>query len=211
MAGNATNRFGGNALMAGGILFALAVVLHPDVSTFEKASAVGGGIWAASHWAYLFADVLLIAGLILLSRQLAAGAGAGLGAVALAAGTIGFVLDVVTTGGHMSSFPAALAAGTPNAQAMYDTISIVNGGIGGVSIFGINLGLLVLGLAVRKDGWNAPVALGAIVVGALQLALTFYGVFTGQALFASGAASIVLGVLTPLAYAYVGWAFSLKG
>jgi len=210
MAGNSTNRFGGNALLAGGILFAVAVVLHPDVSSFEKARAVGAGIWAASHWAYLFGDVLLIAGLITLSRHLAAGASGGLSSVALAGGTIGFLLDTVTTGGHMFSFPPALAANAPNMQAMYDTVTAVNNGIGGAAVFSMYLGLFVLGLALRKEGWKAPVALAAIAVGAIQLALTFYGAFTGQVLFSSGAASYVIGVLSPLTYAFVGWAFSQK-
>ena len=210
MTGNSTSRFGGNALLAGGILFAVAVVLHPDVSSFEKASAVGAGIWAASHWAYLFGDVLLIAGLITLSRHLAAGVSGGLGALALASGTIGFFLDAATTGGHMYSFPPALAANAPNMRAMYDTVTTVNNGIGGAAVFNMYLGLFVLGLALRKEGWKPTVALAAIAVGALQLALTFYGAFTGQLLFASGAASYVIGVLSPLTYAYVGWVFSQK-
>lgn len=210
MAGNSTNRFGGNALLAGGVLFALALVLHPDVSTFDKAKAVGAGVWAISHWAYLLGDLLLIAGLISLSRLLAAGAGGGWGSVALAGGVIGFVLDAVTTGGHLYAFPPALAASAPNMQAMYDTVTTVNTGVGAVAVFNMYVGLLVLGLALRKEGWNASVALVAIAVGAFQLCVTFYGNFTGQVLFASAPASYVVGVLTPLAYAYVGWAFSQK-
>lgn len=62
MADASTNRFGGNALLGGGILFTIAALLHPDVSTLERASAVSPGLWIAVHWAYGLGDVLLIAG-----------------------------------------------------------------------------------------------------------------------------------------------------
>lgn len=114
MAGDLASRSGGNALLAGGILFAITVVLHPDVSTFDKAQAVGAGVWAASHWAYLLGDVLLIAGLIALSRHLSSAASSSLSALALAGGASGLLLDMATTGGHTYSFPPAVAADAPN-------------------------------------------------------------------------------------------------
>ena len=69
MASASNNRFGGNALLAGGILFTIALVLHPDVSTLERANAASPGMWAFVHWAYLIGDVLLIAGLLMVFRQ----------------------------------------------------------------------------------------------------------------------------------------------
>jgi len=207
MAGNSTDRFGGNALLVGGILWTLAVLLHPDVSTFEKASAAGGSVWAASHWAYLLGDLLLIGGLIALFRRLNAGANAGTATLAFTGGVIGFLFDVATTGGHMSSFPPVLGANAPNAQAMFDTITAVNNGLGGAGLTLGYIGIFLFGYVLWKEAWNASVAFAAMIVGAFLFVLPFVSGLTGQALFTTGAASYVVSVLLPLAYAYIGFEF----
>lgn len=208
MAGNSTNRFGGNALLLGGILFTLAVVFHPDVTTLEGAKAANVGVWAFVHWAYLIGDLFLIAGLLTLYRYLAVGANGGWSAVAFAGGMTGFLVDAATTGNHMFSFPPVLAASTPNMQGIFDTVTVVNNGIGGAGVICQYIGLAVLGYVLIKEGWKSPVALGAMAIGVLELLLTIYNSVTGTYPIPAGVPTIVVNALSPLAYAYVGWSFA---
>lgn len=141
LAANSTSRFGGSVLLTGGVLWAIAQFLHPDVSSLEGAKAAAGVLWAPVHWAYLIADVLMIAGSIIFSRYLEAGANGGWGAVALAGGVTGFALDAATTGMHLFSFPPVMPADATNLQAVFDTTTAVNAGIGGAFWFTACLGV----------------------------------------------------------------------
>lgn len=208
MAANSTNRFGGNVLLAGGILWALALFLHPDVRTLEGAKGAAGVLWIPIHWAYLAGDVLVIAGLVTISRYLATGANGGWGAVALAGGVTGFALDAATTGMHMFAFPPTMAADATNLQAVFDTTTAVNSGIGGAVWFSACLGLVALGIALRKEAWAGTGALVAMVIGALELCLVIVGGLTSSPVIPAGVGLLIANILMPLAYAYVGFTFS---
>jgi len=214
MAGASTNRFGGNALMLGGFLFTIAIFLHPDISSLERAGAASLGLWNFVHWAYLFGDVLLIAGLLMLFRHLAAsgtGASEGWAAVALAGGFTGFALDVATTGIHLFSFPPVLPASTPNLANIFDAAYAANNGIGGGGLFVADVALVALGMALKKDGWSAAVVYVAMAVGALELLLSAYSSMTGNWLVPAGMASLVVSALMPLGYSFVGFSFAQRG
>lgn len=208
MAGNSADRFGGTVLAAGGVLFSIAAITHPDVSTIENAKAAAGMAWIVGHWAYLLGDVLIIAGLILLARRLEAGAGGGWGAVALAGGATGFALDAATTGMHLVSFPPAMAADAANLQAVFDTTTAVNAGMGSAFWFSACFGLAALGIALRKEAWAGLAAIVAMAVGALELFLFAFGGLTGSALIPPGVGVLIANLLVPLAYAFVGVTFS---
>lgn len=211
MAGASTNRFGGNALLAGGILYAIAIFLHPNVDTLAGANAANPTTWAFVHWLYLIGDVLLIGGLLTLFRHLAASGGGsneGWAAVAMAGGMMGFTLDAASTGIHMYSFPPAIPANTPNLQSIFDGTAAANVGIDGAGVVVASLGLLALGTALKKDGWSAGVAYGAMLVGAIELLLDLVTTFTGTALVPAGIATLVVSALMPVWYAVVGMTFS---
>lgn len=209
MADASTNRFGGNALLGGGILFTIAALLHPDVSTLERASAVSPGLWIAVHWAYGLGDVLLIAGMITLFRHVAAaGANAGWASVAMASGVLGFTLDAASTGIHLTSFPPSLPASTPNLQNIFDAAAAVNQGIGSGGYIAASLGLLVLGTVLKKEGWSPAVAYGAMGVGGLELFLIIFASATGTQLIPVGMATLAVNALMPVCYAVVGASFA---
>lgn len=202
MAGASTNRFGGNALLAGGILYAIAVGLHPDYSTLERANGAKPALWIAVHWAFLLADVSLVSGLVTLFRQVTgAGSNAGWGSAALAGGVMGFTLDAVSTGIHLYSIPPMLPRSTANLQNIFDAVVAVSVGIDSAGAMIANIGLLVLGLVLKKEGWPVAVAYGAIVIGALELV-------AGTSLITSSTVLPMLNVLMPLYYAFVGFSFA---
>lgn len=204
MAENSADRFGGTVLAAGAVLFSIAMIMHPDVTTLESAKAAAGMLWIVGHWAYLLGDVLVIAGLIFLSRRLEAGPGGGWGTVALAGGVTAFALDAATTGMHLVSFPPALAADAANMQAVFDTTTAVNAGIGSAFWFSACFGLVALGLALRKETWAGSAAVVALAIGALQLFLFAIGGLTDITLIPAGVGTLIANLLTPMAYAYVG-------
>ena len=212
MAGASTNRFGGNALLGGGVLFMLAGIFHPDVSTFEGATAANAGLWHAVHWAYLLGDVLLVAGSLVLFRHFVmsgGGANEGWASVAYVGGLMGFTLDAASTGIHLTGFPPALPASTPNLQGIFDAASAVGPGIGGIGVVLSSIGLAALGVVLKKEGWSAAVAYGAIVVGSIQVLLALIPA-AGQ-MIPAGYAGLAVGALMPLGYAVVGASFAKVG
>jgi hypothetical protein len=211
MAGASTNRFGGNALLAGGILYTVALIIHPVVGTLADANAANPSMWAFVHWAYLIGDVLLIGGLLTLFRHLAASGGGsneGWAAVAMAGGMVGFALDAASTGIHMFAFPPAIPANTPNLQTIFDGAGAANVGIGGAAVVAASLGLLALGTALKKEGWSAAVAYGAMLIGAIELLVNLLATFTGNSPVPAGMATLVVSALMPVWYAVVGMSFA---
>jgi hypothetical protein len=203
MAGASTNRFGGNALLAGGILYAVAVYLHPDYSTLEHANGANPQMWIAVHLTFLLADLCLVTGFVTLFRQVTgAGSNAGWGAAALAGGVMGFMLDAVGTGIHAYSFPPVLPASTANLQNIFDAGVAVSVGIDNAGALLANVGLLLLGVVLNKEGWSAVVAYGAMIIGVL-------GVVSGtSSLITSSTVLLALSLLMPVWYAYVGFSFA---
>ena len=202
-----TNHFGGRALLGGGILFTIAGILHPEVSTLEGANVASPGLWALVHWAYLIGDVLLVAGLVTLFRHVAfssAGSNAGWAAVALAGGVMGFTLDGASTGIHMLAFPPAVPASTPNLQNIFDAAAAVNTGIGNAGFLVACLGLVALGAVMKKEGWSPVVAIGGMAVGGIEVFLAIVTGITGSPLIPAGSATLAVNALMPVSYAVVG-------
>lgn len=212
MAGASMQRFGGNALLGGGILWVASMFLHPNVSTLELATAANASVWIAVHWAYLVGDVLLIAGLLLLARHIAARGSAsneGWATVAAAGGVVAFTLDAASTSIHLLGFPPVLtAATTPNLQGIYEAAGAVQGGLGGGAYYLACLSLLVLGFALMKEGWSPAVAYGAIAIGGLESALFILQTTTGFAPIPAGVIQVAVNALMPACLAVVGLAFA---
>ncbi len=205
--GTSLNPLDGRPLLVGGILFTIALLLHPDVSTLEGANAVSPALWTLVHWAYLIGDVLLVAGLVVLFRHVATpaeGSGSGLAAIGLAGGLVGFALDAASTGIHMTAFPPAVSPSTPNLQNVFDAAGAVNTGIGNAGFLAASVGLLVLGVVLKREGWSPVVAIGAIVVGALHVLLALMTGLTGSSPIPAGTASLAVNALMPVWYAVVG-------
>lgn len=215
MASASMQRFGGNALLGGGILWVACMFLHANASTLEFASAANVSLWIAVHWAYLIGDVLLIAGLFLFVRYVAVKGSAsnvGWATVAAAGGVLAFTLDAASTGIHLFSFPPVLTAATaPNLQGIYEFAGAVQSGLAGAAYYLASLSLLVLGIALLKEGWSSAVAYGAIAVGGLELALYLLLITTGFALIPAGMMLTAVNALMPACYAVVGIAFSGQG
>jgi hypothetical protein len=211
MADASMNRIGGNALIGGGVLFAMAALTHPDISTSALAASANVALWTVGHWAYLIGDVLIVAGLLMLVRQVAASGSASTEAwatIALAAGVVAFTLDAVSSAIHLMSFLPAVTAGTPG---VYEALIAVGGGIGAGGFYVASLGLVLLAIALRKAGWSPAVANTAMAVGALQLVLLVMQGTLGRPLIPAGTAQLVVNALMPAAYAVVGVAFARSG
>jgi hypothetical protein len=210
MAGAATNRFGGGALIGGGVLFAFAIAAHPAFATLAEASAANMARWSVVHWAYLVGDTFLVGGLVTLFRYLAMrgdGSNEGPAALALAFGTLAFTLDAASSGIHLFAFPPAITANAAGLQAIYDATGAANAGIGGASSSLACLGLIALGVALKRGGWSAGLASGVIVIGALEFLLAVIPTFTGSPIGPTGLVGNLIGLPMPLAYVAVGAAF----
>lgn len=211
MADASMSRIGGNALIGGGVLFAMAALTHPDISTSALAAQANVALWTVGHWAYLIGDVLIVAGLFMLVRQVAAGGSASTEAwatIALAAGVVAFTLDAVSSAIHLMTFLPAVTAGTPG---VYEALMAVGGGIGGGGFNVACFGLVMLGIALGKAGWSPAVANTAMAVGALLLALFIVQGAMGRSLIPAGTVQLVVNALMPAAYAVVGVAFARLG
>lgn len=211
MARASMQRIGGNALLGGGILWVACMFLHANASTIELATAANASLWIAVHWAYLVGDVLIIAGLLLLVRHIAAKGSAsseGWATLAVAGGAVGFTLDAASTSIHLYSFPPVLSAtSTPNLQGIFEAAGAVNTGIGGAAYYLACLSLLVLGVALLKDGWSSAVAYAAIAVGGLEFALGILSSTTGFAPIPAGVIQVAVNALMPACFAVVGFSF----
>lgn len=209
-----SGRFGGNAMMYGGMCWAAALILHPDVSTFELAAAVNSALWMFVHLLYIAGDILVVAGLVALSGHLGAwsgGANAGWAAVAVTAGVMGFTIDIPTTGLHMFALPVGADAGAATAQMAYDAITPVNGGISSIAFFMDMLGLLLVGVALSKAKWSPMVAMGTMLVGAAMILLIqVLPRFTGGPLLPAGIVGAVISALVPLGYSVIGWEYGKR-
>jgi hypothetical protein len=214
MASASMNRIGGNALLSGGILYLIAVLFHADVSTLALATSANALLWSLVHWVYLAGDVLLVAGLFMLVRHIAANGSAsneGWATIALAAGLMAFTLDAASTGIHLLAFPPAVPANTANIQNVFDAAAAVNTGIGGAGFDLACLGLVVLGTALRREGWSSAVANGAMAVGGLELVLRIIWMVTGSSLIPAGPMLLVVNALMPACYAVIGASFGRLG
>ena len=147
--------------------------------------------------------MLLVAGVVTLFRHVAASGGAW-AAVALAGGVVGFALDAASTGIHMTAFPPAVSPSTPNLQNLFDAAGAVNTGIGNAGFLAASVGLLVLGVVLKREGWSPVVAIGAIAVGALHVLLAIVTGITGNSPIPAGTASLAVNALMPVWYAVVG-------
>ncbi len=208
MASASMNRVGSNALLVGGILWVIAILLHPNVSTLELAASANVPLWIAVHWAYLVGDALLIAGLFMLLRHIAARGSETNEAwarMAVAAGTMAFTLDAAATGIHLFAFPPVLSsAGASSVQNVFETAGAVNTGIGSAGFMMASLTLVVLGTVLSRDGWPAALAYGAIAIGILEFMLGFVASATGRAVIPVGVAALAVNALMPACYAATG-------
>lgn len=169
-----TGRFGGRALLIGGVLWIVAILLHGNVPDMATMASVNSLLWGVDHWIYLIGDLMLIAGLLLFYRHLVERGAEGWGALVMAAGIIAFTLDAASTGIHLVAFPAAAAAAD---QTVYESLVGVQGGIGtpGAAFFLIAIALLGAAL-LRAGGWRVLAYIG-IILGVVELVLILTPVF----------------------------------
>jgi len=163
-----TGRFGGRALLLGGLLWIVGMLFHPNAPDMGTMASVNGLVWGIDHWIYLIGDLLLIAGFLLFYSHLVERGAEGWGALALAAGALAFTLDVAATSLHMAAFPAAAAAGD---QTVYDALLGVQGSLNyaGVAFFAIAIAFLGAAL-LRAGAWRVLAYVG-IILGAVELVL----------------------------------------
>jgi hypothetical protein len=210
MASPSVSRIGGNALLAGGILWVLAGLLHPDVSTLELATAVNRSRWILVHWAYLFGDVLLVGGLVLLFRYIASQehrSNEGWAALAFAAGALGFTLDAASTAIHLLAFPPA-GTDAASAQSIFAGAGAVNASIGAGGFALACLSLVILGLVLGRAGWTPLVAYGAIVVGGIELLLVLLQTSRGRPVIPAGSIANTINAIMPAWFVAIGTAFT---
>lgn len=205
------NRMGGNSMMWGGLLWVVARLVHPVGTTLEELAAVNTMLWSVVHWAFLVGNVLIIAGLFMLVRHLAAkGAGesVGWGTLALAFGVVGFTLDSASTAIHLLAFPPLVADMTAaGAQATFEAAGAVNASTGSAGFAMASVGLVMLGLVARREGWPSWLGLGALVVGLAQVVLLL-ATSGGVTLLPPGLVTSVVNALMPASFAAAGWAFA---
>jgi len=168
MSNGVTGRFGGRALLLGGLLWVLAILLHATVPDMAAMAAVNSFLWGIDHWIYLIGDLLLIAGFLLFYRHLVERGAEGWGALAVAAGILAFTLDAASTGIHLLAFPAAAAAAD---QTAYDALVGVQGSIGNSGAIFFLIAIALLGAALlRAGGWRALAYVG-IGLGIVEFVL----------------------------------------
>jgi hypothetical protein len=69
---NSLYRLGGNAVLVGGIVGAVAITLHaPQPMDLAAFSAVSMGPWMAAHWLFVIGSVVIAGGLASFTRHLA--------------------------------------------------------------------------------------------------------------------------------------------
>jgi hypothetical protein len=205
------DRFGGQALIVGGLVWTAATLLHPDVSTMALATSVNALVWTLVHWAYLVGDLLLITGLVLLSRSVARTDAEVWATLALVGGGLAFTLDAVSTGIHLLNFPvltAAISAGTATAQATFDATMAVNASVGGAATAFLCMTVAFLGFTFLRAGWSPALAYVGIVLGAVQLVLFALDAAGHALLPATGLVANIIAATLPLWITVAGVAYA---
>jgi hypothetical protein len=212
MAPSHLQRAGGLALLLGGVLLGLGVVLHPDEA---NPAAVLAATWGPVHIIMLLAALLSLFGLLSAYARLAARAGA--------TGLVGFALLIA---GTMLLAPIlviealvvpALAADAAGAALLSDTGPLFGGALGlyfMLMALVFALGCLIGAIAIVRSGalprlagvllvggallaFNPPLPHLAGTIGGLLLSLGY--IWLGYMLFAGRAAPALAGAARPTA------------
>jgi hypothetical protein len=187
-------RAGGLALLLGGVLLGLAVLLHPDEA---NPAAVLAAIWGPVHITMLVAAVLSVFGLLSACARAATRAGV--------AGLVGFALLII---GTVLLAPIlviealvvpALAADAAGAVLLSDTGPLFGGALGlyfMCTALVFSLGCLIGAIAIVRSG-ALPRLAGVLLVGGALLA------FNPPLPHLAGT---IGGLLLSLGYAWLGYA-----
>lgn len=169
MTPNRLFRHSGLALIGAGLLLALGMILHPDLSNPRAAMQP---LWAPSHVAILAGLLLALFGTIGLFLRQADRAG-WLGLAGLVLIDTGIVLTVVAIVVDAFVFPAI--ATSPGGAALLDSAGPLLNGPLGLLLLGATvtyvLGTLLLGAAALRAGVFPRGAVALLVVGGTLVAL----------------------------------------
>jgi hypothetical protein len=181
-------RIGAWAGIAGSLLAMIGNLLHPATPTGDPngvaQTIAGSGIWIADHLAIVLGLILMLGGLIAISRSITdgvPGALARLGQVAAVAGITVGLITVIVDGVAAKHLADAWEAAPPDEEAAAlrvvlgeETINFALAALFNILFAGVTF--ILFGLAVawsdrfpRWSGWIVVVAgVGSILVGLLQ-------------------------------------------
>ena len=187
-------RVGGNAVLLGAVLSAVAILLHaPQPMDLAAFGAVSMGPWMAAHWLFVIGTVAVAGGLASFARHLAHTDGEGWSMLGFGAIVVTAALNVAIVAPEIVAFDALRAMNTQGAnvgaQHAYTAINLNLMSMVHVSGPMFWLAAPFFGLAMLRDAaWPrwlgaAGIAIGIIVIAANWL-ITDFTVF--RILFAIG-------------------------
>ena len=190
MYANASPRWQGLALLIGGILLGLGLLIHPD--EVGDPGAVAGGRWALSHLILLIGSAPTLLGLSYLYQRTES-----------AIGLVGYVifftgLSLIISAFALESFVIPVIAADSSAQALLDPAGPLLGGALGMFFLIIcvlfTMGAIILGVAVLRSE-SLPKWIGVLFIVGSPVALVpplpyplllVGGLALGAALIATG-------------------------
>ncbi|MBI4546165.1 MAG: hypothetical protein HY703_13285 [Gemmatimonadetes bacterium] len=163
---------GGNGLIAGGILLAIGVFLHPAPPESADAAVTFdmAGLNVA-HWAIALGEILALAGILCLSRHFSSTAAGGWALLGVALALVGTMGVITAPGTEASAIRLMAVAGmeeSANVMADAHTQAVTT------SIVAHWLAVVVFGLAMTRDSaWPSWLAYSGVGVGLLEVIGTF--------------------------------------
>ncbi|MBI4521974.1 MAG: hypothetical protein HY701_14145 [Gemmatimonadetes bacterium] len=167
---------GGLALVAGGILLGVGIVLHaPQPQTLAAFAALPRGTWMVSHWAIALGSLLTLGGSIALIRHFAGASGEGWAALGLGGVLLGSVGFVIIVAPEIAAFP--MLAGMDGGVVAEHSFAAINMGLmGQVAVAGplFWLGIGGLAFALLSDAaWPRGLAYAGLAIAAVELVAGF--------------------------------------
>ncbi len=172
-------RVGGNALLLGAVLYAVALLLHaPQPMDLAAYGALPQGPWMAAHWLFAVGAVFASGGLVALARHLFQTDGEGWAVLGLGANIVTAGLFVAIVAPEIVAFPvlAQMSAGgtSPGAQDAYTAVNLNLMSMVHVAGPLFWIGVACYGLAMLRDAvWPRWLAQAGIAVGIVEVVSGF--------------------------------------
>jgi hypothetical protein len=169
-------RLGGNAVLVGGILGAVAILLHaPQPMDLAGYSALSMGPWMAAHWLFVIGSVVIAGGLASFTRHLAHTNGEGWSMLGFGAVMVAAALNVAVVAPELVAFDAfrAMNADGTNVAAQHAYTAVNLNLMSLVHVVGpvFWLGVIFFGLAMLKDtAWPRWLGQMGVAIGVIEIA-----------------------------------------
>jgi hypothetical protein len=169
-------RLGGNAVLVGGILGAVAILLHaPQPMDLAAYSAMSMGPWMAAHWLFVIGSVVIAGGLASFTRHLAHTDGEGWSMLGFGAVVIAAALNVAIVAPELVAFDAlrGMNADGTNVGAQHAYTAVNLNLMSLVHVVGpvFWLGAIFFGLAMLKDtAWPRWLGQMGVAIGVIEIA-----------------------------------------